>query len=188
MNNETRFSAFTGVTLLVTGGFDEMLRATKAHLDSGGSADLLIFDDSTGEQVDFDFHGNVEEVLRRAARPEKKGRGRPRLGVIGREVSLLPRHWEWLDRQPQSASATIRRLIEAARKQDALGGDARRRIEAAGRFIWAMAGNYENFEESSRALYARDWARLRELTHPWPKDVRNHLFSMLTGLENGGTL
>lgn len=184
MNREAVFTAFAGSSLLVSGGLERVVRGVKSYVNGRSTAELLIFDDSSGEQVDFDLRGTVEEVVHRIVAPAaKKGPGRPRLGVVGREISLLPRHWEWLDHQPQSASATIRRLIDSARKNDPFGGDSRRRIEAAGRFIWAIAGNYEHFEEASRALYARNWPRLRELTTSWPRDVRDHLFLLLEGIE-----
>lgn len=181
--NDAHFTAFAGTTRLVTASLADMLRTTKAFLDGGGSQRVLIFDDSSGEQVDFDFSGDVEELVERVVgREQKRTPGRPKLGVVGREISLLPRHWEWLDRQPQSASATIRRLIDAARKENPGASEERRRIEAADRFIWVMAGELANFEEASRALYARDWERLRELTREWPVDVRDHLFHLLKGM------
>lgn len=189
MNGEKIYSAFAGMDHLVTGTLEEMLRKTKGYLDGPGSGALLIFDNDTGEQVDYDFTGTVSQVLERATgREAKRGPGRPKLGVVSREVSLLPRHWEWLDRQPQSASATIRRLVEAARKASLGVDDPRARIEAAGRFMWAIAGNCENFEEASRALYARDWDGLRELTDGWPADVRDHLFFMLKSVATPATL
>lgn len=181
--NDTYFTAFAGTTRLVTAPLSEMLRTVKGFLDGEGSQRLLIFDDSRGEQVDFDFSGNLDEVLARViGKEQKRAPGRPRLGVVGREISLLPRHWEWLDRQPQSASATIRRLIDTARKDNPGANEERRRIEAADRFIWVMAGDLSNFEEASRALYSRNWERLQELTRGWPVDVRDHLLHLLKGL------
>lgn len=181
--NETPYTAFAGTTRLVTAPLADMLRATKGYLDGDGSQRVLIFDDSSGEQVDFDFSGDLEEVLARVVGQEqKRSPGRPKLGVVGREISLLPRHWEWLDQQPHSASATIRRLIDAARKGSSQATDYRRRVEAADRFIWVMAGELANFEEASRSLYARAWERLRDLTREWPVDVRDHLFHLLKGM------
>ena len=106
-----------------------------------------------------------------------RGPGRPKLGVVGGEVSLLPRHWDWLERQPHKASGTIRRLVEAAMRS---GDDLLpRRIEAADRFMTTMAGNLTGYEEASRALYAKDWERLSDLTRPWPPDIRIHLFRLV---------
>ncbi|NVL67960.1 DUF2239 family protein, partial [Escherichia coli] len=117
-----------------------------------------------------------EEVLARAApEPPRVGPGRPKLGVVSREVSLLPRHWEWLEIQPNGISAALRRLVEEARKRDPEGDRARLAIEAASRFMSAMAGDLPNFEEASRALFAKDDERFVSLIAEWPADVRNHL-------------
>jgi len=94
--------------------------------------------------------------------------------VIAREVSLLPRHWEWLEQQPNGASAAIRRLVDEARKRDPGEQQARAAIRAADRFLTAMAGNLPGYEEASRALYARDKKRFHELTRDWPRDIRLH--------------
>ncbi|HUX19818.1 MAG TPA: DUF2239 family protein [Spirochaetia bacterium] len=180
MDTNTRLSSFSDSTLIASGPLESTLRKTKAFLDNGGNQPVLIFDEASGEQVDFNFQGSAEEVIARVISPvQRKGPGRPRLGVVSREISLLPRHWEWLDSQPQSASATIRRLVEAARKTNPAGGLTQRRIEAAGRFMWAIAGDFNNFEEASRALYARDWDRLRDLVAEWPSDVRDHLLDLV---------
>ena len=157
-----------------------MLTRTKEYLDGGGQAPLLIFDNDTGKQVDFDFRGSAQEVLDRVLpAPPRRGPGRPRLGVISGEVTLMPRHWEWLERQPRKASGTIRRLVEGARRNEAPEARSRRRIEAAGSFLWSIAGNLAGFEEASRALYRRDWATLEELTAGWPPDLRGHLWFLL---------
>lgn len=148
----------------------------KAWYDRTGDQGALVFEDATGRQVDFDLRGTLEEVLARAMPPvTKAGPGRPRLGVTPREVSLLPRHWEWLEQQPGSASAAIRRLVETAMKRDASINRVRRAQEAALRFMTAMAGDLPGFEEACRALYAREESRLNALARKWPPDVRAHV-------------
>lgn len=107
--------------------------------------------------------------------------GRPKLGVTSREVTLLPRHWEWLDRQPLGASGTLRRLVETAIKNETDFAGSPQRIEAAGRFLWTIAGNFENFEEVTRALYAKNWDTLRDLTAQWPKDITDHINLLIFG-------
>ena len=176
METQTSYSAFAGNRLLVTGDLRTMLTQTKEYLDQGGQEQVLIFDDDTGKQIDFNFLGSVQEVLERAlpAAP-RKGPGRPKIGVVSGEVTLLPAHWEWLERQPLKASGTIRRLIEAARKNGTPEAQSRMRIEAAGRFMWSMAGNLVGFEEASRALYSENWTKLGELTASWPADIQKHL-------------
>ena len=145
----------------------------------------LIFDDATGRQIDFDLRGSVEDVTRRlsedaasVASSAPKGPGRPKLGVVAREVTLLPRHWDWLRTQPGGASVALRKLVEVARG-DTAGVDAKRRAQAAAdRFMMAMAGDLPQFEDATRALYAGDSRLFGELTANWPADVRRHALTL----------
>lgn len=167
---------------------DLLARGTRAAvalaiLDSAahaGGETVLLFEGATGRQFDLDLSGPREAVVGRleqdeAGPPAEEGprrRGRPKLGVIGREVTLLPRHWEWLEGQRGGASATLRRLVDEARRADA-GGDVRRRAQdRTQRFMAALAGDLPGFEEAARALYAGDGARFEAETAPWPGDVR----------------
>lgn len=177
MTDEDRYTAFAGERRLASGARREVLRALKAHHEAGG-APALVFHDATGRQVDFDLRGTPDEVLARAEPARRAGPGRPRLGVVSREVSLLPRHWQWLERQPGGISAALRRLVDEARRREPDRARARRVREAADRFMWAMAGDLPGMEEASRALYARDGERLRALVRAWPRDVRAHLLAL----------
>jgi hypothetical protein len=107
----------------------------------------------------------------------RSGPGRPKLGVVSREISLLPRHWDWLEEQPNGASAALRRLVDQARKREPGEQRARLAREAAGRFMSAMAGNFPGYEEASRALYAGNRSRFEELTLNWPRDIREYIWS-----------
>jgi hypothetical protein len=174
------YSAFAGDRLIAFGLLAEVLGAAKAHLDTSEDPRLLIFEDRTGQQLDFDFSGSLAEVLTRALPPpERTGPGRPKLGVVSREVSLLPRHWEWLEAQPQGISGGLRRLVEDARKQNPGEQRARKGREALNRFMTAIAGNRPNYEEATRALFAQDNARFEELIVDWPEDIRAHLLRIL---------
>ena len=174
------FTAFAGFTLIVTGNLPTVLIRVREFLEHEKQAQVFIFDDQTGKQVDFNLRGTLEEVLARVSPPApKKGPGRPSLGVVCREVSLLPRHWEWLESQPSKASGTLRRLVESAMKSESREDRSRRRLEAAGRFMWSMAGNFEGFEEASRALYAGNRAGFAERIASWPADIRQHLERMV---------
>jgi hypothetical protein len=168
------FSAFARHRLVVRGDRETMLAATKKHLDRGGDP-VLVFDDQTGRQIDFDFRGSVTEVVDRARGPAKSGPGRPKLGVISREVSLLPRHWDWLENQPNGISAAIRRLVDEARHHETGIERGRHVRSAVSRFMWGIAGDLPNFEEATRALFARDDQRLETLIAGWPADVRRHV-------------
>ena len=105
--------------------------------------------------------------------------GRPKLGVTCREISLLPRHWEWLEKQPQGISAALRRLVDEAKQKEPDRERAKITRDIAGKFMWSMAGNLSDFEEASRALYAMDWGRFDKLICRWPKDIRNHLRKLI---------
>jgi len=177
----TTFTAFDGACRVVTGDLEAALRGIKRYLDEGSGRSVLVFNDETGEQVDFDLRGTEDDVLARALPPKPKpGRGRPALGVVCGEISLLPRHWDWLARQQPNISATLRRLVDDAIRNEPASTRAKRAVEAADRVLWGLAGNLPNCEEASRALYTRDFSRFRELIQSWPEDIGKHL-SILAG-------
>ncbi|WP_117194723.1 DUF2239 family protein [Rhizobium terrae] len=153
---------------------------------------LLVFDDATGKPVDLDLRGSLAECLGRlpqgenVAIPTERRPGRPKLGVVPREVTLLPRHWEWLGQQPGGASVALRKLVDAARAASLSDDEKRRSQEAADRFMRALAGDQPGYEEAARALYAGQAERFRALTQGWPKDVRDHARHLARGaLETG---
>ncbi len=163
------FTAFEGPRRLASGGLAEVALAVKRAQECAAAGPLLIFDDSTGRSRDVDTRGSDAEVVARLVQ-----RGRPKLGVVAREVTLLPRHWEWLAIQPGGASVALRRLVEEARR-DITGRDERRQAqERAYHFMAAMAGDLPGFEEATRALFALEATRFIGLTEAWPRDVRDH--------------
>lgn len=180
-------SAFRGLSLLARDSLPAVALAVKRAVEADPTQTILIFDDATGQQIDLDLRGDDREVLARldpasiAESPPfgPRGRGRPKLGVTAREVTLLPRQWEWLGAQPGGASATLRRLVDEARRKDAQTGRSAR--NAAYAFMAAMAGNLPGFEEASRALFANDRARFEALVASWPEDVRLHTIRMAFG-------
>jgi hypothetical protein len=150
------------------------------ELEEGYAMDLgavRVFDDATGRIVDL----NYWDVLR--PNPSR-GRGRPSLGVQAREVTLLPRHWDFLARQRGGASAALRRLVEEASRRDA-GKDVLK--DAAYNFMSATCGNRPGYEEALRALYREDDARFAELTARWPADIRSFIMQ-LRGKTTAGAL
>ena len=134
---------------------------------------MLVFEDATGKRVDLDLRGSDEEVAWRLA-PPPRGPGRPKLGVVAREVTLLPRHWEWLNAQPGGASVALRKLVDEARKGSEAKDRVRRAQEAAYRVMLELAGDRPGYEEAVRALYAADRARFDVLTADWPADLRDY--------------
>ena len=186
------FTAFIGPKRLASGSLADVALAVKKSTKPGSHQPILIFDDTSGKSVDLDLRGTDEDVVARLPLPaspsaaagaeqpssEPRGRGRPKLGVVAREVTLLPRHWDWLAGQPGGASVALRKLVEDARRTN--GDRDRRRAarDAAYHFMSAMAGNFKGFEEVSRALFADDRRRFGELIADWPDDVRNHIVSL----------
>jgi len=182
-----RFTAFEGQRRLVSGTLAEVALAVKR----AGQAALpvIIFSDASGRSLDLDLRGSDEEIIARLPKAtpvpepetqsiEPRGRGRPKLGVVAREVTLLPRHWEWLNTQPGGASVALRKLVDEARR--ASGDRDRLRVarDAAYHFMSTMAGNLKNFEEASRALFADDNRRFGGLIAEWPADIRDHVVKL----------
>jgi len=175
MEATSTYTVFAGERLLVAGDLPTILARTKLHLDGADPAGVLIFEDESGRQVEFDFTGTPQEVLEREAPRPRSGPGRPKLGVVSREVSLLPRHWDWLEREPNGISAALRRLVEEASKREPDRQRARRARDATSKVMTVLAGNRPGFEEALRALYAKEEERFAKLVRKWPVDVRKHL-------------
>jgi hypothetical protein len=171
---DTRYTAFIGPKRLAGGALADVAIAAKAVADAG----ILVFDDATGRQIDLDLRGSEAEIRGRYAPQTEdksaKGPGRPKLGVIPREVTLLPRHWDWLNAQPGGASVALRKLVDDARRSQAAPDRMRAAKDKAYRFMSAMAGNETGFEEATRALFAGDRPRFEAETAAWPVDLRNH--------------
>ncbi len=183
-------TAFEGSRVLLSGPLIDVVLAVKASAERGASEPILVFDDATGRARDFDLRGTKADIVARLSLPSvkpgrgasatlseepslaRRGRGRPRLGVVGREVTLLPRHWEWLAAQPGGASVALRKLVDEARKAGGPAEAQRTAREAAYRFMSAMAGNLPGFEEAIRALFANDRARFEQQISSWPEDIR----------------
>lgn len=180
-------TAFDGTRLLASGGLAEVALAAKG-LVLANQPEPLIFDDATGRRIELDLHGSAAQLLERAAAWQDQAqpastprRGRPNLGVIAREVTLLPRHWDWLAAQPGSASQVLRRLIDQARQADPAPDAGRLNHERAYRVITALAGDLAGFEEASRALFASDHDRFVAAIAPWPQDLRDYVVKLATG-------
>lgn len=171
-------TAFDGHALIASGALAEVALAVKRLLDRHPARMPLIFDDATGQPVEVDLRGSADEVLARlqpaAVGDAPRGAGRPRLGVVAREVTLLPRHWYWLNSQPGGASVTLRKLVEEARRNVSAKDRARIAGEAADRFMRTVAGDLAGYEEASRALWRGDRDAFNRHTRGWPKDVRDH--------------
>lgn len=180
------YTAFDGHRILAAGPLADVALAVKRAM-STSSSQPLVFNDHTGQQTDLDLRGDDAAIIARhassieveadASEPpdaQPRGRGRPKLGVVPREVTLLTRHWDWLAAQPGGASVALRKLVEQARRDNEAQDQTRQRQEAAYRFMSAMTGNLPGFEEATRALYASDRERFAQCIAAWPEDVRDY--------------
>jgi hypothetical protein len=183
------FTAFEGPRRLASGPLTDIAPTIK-RAEARAAEPIVIFSDATGRAIDLDLRGSVDDMLRwlagtndktneQPAASEPRGRGRPKLGVVAREVTLLPRHWEWLNAQPGGASVALRKLVEAARRSNGDADRLRAARDAAYHFMSAMAGNLANFEEASRALFADDRRRFTSLIAAWPPDIRDHVVKLV---------
>jgi hypothetical protein len=184
--SDTGYVAFEGDRCIASGDLRAVARAAKEALDRRKDASILVFDGRSG-LVEIDFRGSLDDVLARlpqlpgaavaaedAVIPTPRGPGRPKLGVVAREITLLPRHWEWLAQQSGGASVALRRLVDEARRANKDKDRTRQAQEAAYRFIAAMGENKPHYEEVARALFAADAGRFETWTATWPADVRDH--------------
>jgi hypothetical protein len=162
------YVAFAGSQRIAQGGRLEIVQALRQA--APGLQPMLAFELETGAQVDFDLTGSQTEIEARYGEAER-GRGRPKLGVVAREVTLLPRHWDWLNGQRGGASAALRRLVDAARRADGGATEAANARAAAYRLLSALAGDWPHFEAAARALFADDFAAFEASTAGWPSDV-----------------
>lgn len=180
--------AFENNRRVASGPLADVALAVRKHVGKTTHDDIQVFDAESGKTLHLDLAGSDKDIRARYAPAQvatfttsedvapdaPRGPGRPRLGVVAREVTLLPRHWDWLNAQPGGASVALRKLVEDARKTHEPSDNLRARQEAAYRFMTAMAGDWRHYEESTRALFAGDAVRFAELTESWPKDVRDH--------------
>lgn len=184
------YTAFAYGKYLASGELDQVALKAKEVIDADPHATVLIFEDATSHTTEVDFRGTVDDVLKRlskmagreaspteateADQVAPRGPGRPKLGVVSREVTLLPRHWEWLNKQPGGASVALRKLVEEAKRAGKGKELMKQSQESCFRFMSVMAGNRPNFEEAVRALFAADRSRFSELIENWPIDIRDH--------------
>jgi uncharacterized protein len=194
MDRTQQCTAFNGNRMIASGDLAEVLKKAKDVIDHDENSRVLIFDDLSAEVVEADFRGTMNEVLKRlekspeAAGPVKsaqdsgknvsKGPGRPKLGVISREVTLLPRHWDWLNSQPGGASVALRKLVDEARRINIGRDKVRHSREVAYRFMTAVAGDMPGYEEATRMLFAGDRLKFNDQIKAWPVDVRDYALKL----------
>ncbi|MGO8671899.1 MAG: DUF2239 family protein [Capsulimonadaceae bacterium] len=173
------FIAFNGDKRLALGDLSGVAGRVKQVVDADPEASVLVFNATSSMRVELDLRGTLEDVLARvkpAPQPAESpaGPGRPRLGVVSREVTLLPRHWDWLNRQPGGASVALRKLVEEARRANSDRDRKREALESTYRFLQATSGDRPGFEEATRALFAGNLDRFAAMIDGWPHDIREH--------------
>jgi len=171
----TPAAAFLDHRRLAAGPLADVARAVAASADPARALILL----ADGRPIDLDLRGTPDEVVARlpaASTDAPRARGRPKLGVTAREVTLLPRHWDWLAKQPGGASVALRKLVEAAQRDPR--EEARAARDAAWRAMNVLAGNRPGFEEASRALFAGEGEAFGALIADWPPDIRDYLLAL----------
>jgi hypothetical protein len=192
-HSELRFTAFSGDQVLVAGDLDTVARACRVEAEEGADGPIRIFNDRNGGRVDLELDGTAQDLADRVewlqaymavegegSEGAPRGRGRPKLGVVAKEVTLRPRHWAWLDAQRGSASAMLRRLVDEARKSNEGTDRVRKAQDVAYRFMRDAAGNTPSFEEAIRALYAGDRVRFEAETEQFPSDIRDYSRTLAT--------
>lgn len=188
-NREPCWIAFSGPVRIAEGRPHEVAVAVRKFVDADREASVLVFDSLTSEPVEIDLRGGLDDVLARLPVAEEtltnslpasatRTVGRPRLGVAAREVTLLPRHWDWLAQQPGGASVALRKLVEQALRTHADADRVRQARESTYRFMTAMAGNEPHHEEAVRALFAGNLETFAGLVAAWPTDVREHVLTL----------
>jgi hypothetical protein len=184
MTTPTTYTAFHGERRIAAGPLPVVALAVKEAIENGASEPVLAYDDTTGRVTDIDISGSPADLLARLApapaaeAPAPRSRGRPKLGVVAREVTLLPRHWEWLNNQPGGASVALRKLVDEARRGTAGAERMRRARDAAYHFMTAMCGDLPGYEEALRALFAGDRSRFAACLSAWPADLRDHALKL----------
>jgi len=188
------YTVFRDKRRIASGSLADAAIAYQQAMLADSHASVLIFDNLTGDTRDVDTRGSAADIRARYPAPvidspvgggspsepddAPKGRGRPKLGVVAREVTLLPRHWDWLSEQRGGASVALRKLIDEARRANAERDMQRRAQERSYSFMSTMAGDLPHFEEASRALFANDLDALAQRIVEWPEDVCTHLMRL----------
>lgn len=170
MRSVERFSAFSGTEHFFEGTLPDVTDAIRKRLAILPDSQILVFSQATGLQTDIYLDlpaKRFDETVSPTTVP-----GRTKLGVVGREVTLLPRHWEWLNSQSGGASVALRKLVEIAMRENVEKDEIRHRHEAAYRFMTALAGDLPGYEEALRCLFANDRRGLEERITGWPADVK----------------
>ncbi|WP_444930084.1 DUF2239 family protein [Microbulbifer sp. SSSA002] len=158
--------------IIARGTLETVIRQVK---EMNTDPEPIVFEAESCKRIELDWHSDTQVLLAELAAntaARKSKRGRPKLGVTSGEVTLLPRHWEWLRQQPGGASVTLRKLVEQAQKQLSPEERISGKQQALDKFMLLVAGDTPGFEEASRALYRNSLISFEKAIHSWPDDLK----------------
>ena len=185
IKSQFSYTAFGNEKLIAHGSLDEVVLKIKRWHDKNSTGSLLVFNDFTGKTMEFDLRGSEKEVLQKIEMfiPQDTaavsvGPGRPKLGVVTREVSLLPQHWEWLASQPEGASAALRKLVEGAKKNLVMKESVKQVQERVYKIMSILAGDLPQYEEALRSLYRRNAENFKQHTAIWSPDIKEYVMKI----------
>ncbi|MFN8574429.1 MAG: DUF2239 family protein [Gemmatimonadaceae bacterium] len=172
---------FEGSRRIGQGPLRDVIQTAVRAVSRGSRGDVVLFNAETSERIEVDLRGSAEDVVARleGVPPAPRTAGRPKLGVVAREVTLLPRHWDWLSDQPGGASVTLRKLVDQARQSNVESDRVRKARDATYRFILDMGGDRPGFEEASRALFAGNRTAFLRHIERWPADIKAHAKTLI---------
>lgn len=194
IKSQFSYTAFGNEKLIAHGSLDEVVLKIKRWNDKNTTASLLVFNDFTGKTMEFDLRGSEKDVLQKIEMfiPQdvsavSPGPGRPKLGVITREVSLLPQHWEWLASQPEGASAALRKLVEGAKKNLVMKESVKQVQERAYKIMSILAGDLPQYEEALRSLYRKNEENFKQHIAMWSPDIKDYVIKIAAPVFAEGT-
>jgi hypothetical protein len=168
---KTQYLAIYDKDVISRGSLEEIIHQVKAF---NSNIEPMVFEVENCRRIDFSWYGDAQTVLANAStdNTQSSKRGRPKLGVKAKEVTLLPRHWEWLSTQKGGASSALRRLVDEAQKNASTEDVICAQQQQLDKFILAFLGDEPGFEEASRALYRNSKVSFEAAIGSWPSDIK----------------
>jgi hypothetical protein len=185
----TQYLAIYDKAVISRGSLEEIIYQVKAF---SSHIEPMVFEVESCRRVDFNWYGDAQTVLANASTDNTKSskRGRPKLGVKAKEVTLLPRHWEWLSTQKGGASSAIRRLVDEAQSNASTEDVICGKQQQLDKFMLAFLGDEPGFEEASRALYRNSKVSFEAAIESWPTEIKDFVigkFMHISDLHSGVT-
>ena len=179
----TQYLAIYEKSIVSRGSLEQIIVQVKA-IDM--NIEPMVFEVDSCRRIDFSWYGDAATVFANAStdKPQTSKRGRPKLGVKAKEVTLLPRHWEWLSTQKGGASSALRRLVDEAQKNASTEDVICSQQQQLDKFMLAFLGDEPGFEEASRALYRNSKISFEAAIEVWPADIRDFVINKFMGISD----